>query len=410
MKRPPLVLWVMLCAVCVALGQGAVVRAQEAALYLPALHRALALRALTPSDAAANQSRNVFLAWQLDAPSSPDVRFTVLLAAGDATPDVVVAQDLTVPHFDPPTLEPGVTYYWQVLVLAADADTGTGAGTGAGTDTGAGPVWSFQTEGPIGVPAIGAQVEVPAGEFQMGCDLANLGPDEACKDWELPLHTVWLDRYAIDKFEVTNVEYRACHAAGVCDSPRRINSHTRDRYYKDRDFDLYPVLYVSRANAIQYCNWVGKRLPTEAEWEKAARGPIDTRPFPWGSEPTDCTRQNRPDAALCGEEGLLDTTRVGLFGRGASPYGAYDMSGNVFEWTADRFEEAWYQKSPYANPSNPPTTPNDLVAIRGGSYRDRFSYLTTYHRHFAHHGDTPGDDAPLYRSDRLGFRCAQSLP
>jgi formylglycine-generating enzyme required for sulfatase activity len=105
-----------------------------------------------------------------------------------------------------------------------------------------------------------------------------------------------------------------------------------------------------------------------------------------------------------------DTTRVGMFPRGASPYGALDMSGNVFEWTYDRFQEEWYRNSPYANPVNPPVDPTSLIVIRGGSYRDDFSYLTTYHRHIAHHGDTPGDDWPLYRSDRLGFRCAQSLP
>ncbi len=244
----------------------------------------------------------------------------------------------------------------------------------------------------------------------MGCDAADPGTGFTCKGWEQPLHKVWLDHYAIDKFEVTNGQYRACVAAGTCDPPRRINSHGRDHYFDDPTYNLYPVLYVSRTNAIQYCTWAGKRLPTEAEWEKAARGPIDTRPFPWGSEDTDCTRQNRPDDTLCGVPGVEDTTRVGMFPRGASPYGALDMSGNAFEWTYDRFQEEWYRNSPYANPVNPPVDPTSLIVIRGGSYRDDFSYLTTYHRHIAHHGDTPGDDWPLYRSDRLGFRCAQSLP
>jgi formylglycine-generating enzyme required for sulfatase activity len=396
-----------------AAAAGQAVICGDGCINLPLIARGLPLSDPSPADGAANQSLNTYLAWRLAAPDAANARFTLLLEANDATPDLVVAEGLTHGSYDGPTLAPDTTYYWQVLVTSTDPTSRRSPPPG-GTDLlaahSAGPVWSFHTEAPITAPPIGTEVEVPAGEFRMGCDPAYLGPEESCKGWELPLHTVWLDRYAIDKFEVTNVEYRACVAAGACDGPRRINSHTRDRYYKDYAFDLYPVLYVSRLNALQYCTWAGKRLPTEAEWEKAARGPIDTRPFPWGSEPTDCTRQNRPDAALCGEEGLLDTTRVGLFPRGASPYGAHDMSGNVFEWTSDRFEEGWYQKSPYANPANPPRTAGDLIVIRGGSYRDRFAYLTTYHRHFAHHGDAPGEDAPHYRSDRLGFRCARSLP
>jgi formylglycine-generating enzyme required for sulfatase activity len=384
-----------ICAL-LALGIYSVAVGEERTLYLPSVSRAPALGDPIPPNGATGQSLNAYLAWRYDDTSVAYTRYTLLLEAEDETPDTVVAENLVQSNFDPLTFELDTTYYWQVVVKGEDGVRRPG------------PVWMFRTESFYASPPIGAQVEVPAGEFMMGCESNFAGAGYTCPGWEQPPHVVWLDRYAIDKFEVTNVEYRSCVAAGACDRPRRANSHTRDRYYNDPSYNVYPVLYVSRTNAIQYCMWAGKRLPTEAEWEKAARGPIDTRPFPWGTEATDCTRQHRPDKTLCGNVEPQDTARVGMYPRGASPYGALDMSGNVFEWTYDRFQEDWYRNSPYANPINPPVDDNSLIVIRGGSYRDNFSYLTTYHRHIAHHGDFPGDDAPNYRSDRLGFRCAQS--
>jgi formylglycine-generating enzyme required for sulfatase activity len=395
----------VLAAACLALSSFRAAHAQEGALYLPAISRPPALGQPFPPDQAAGQSPNVFLAWQPAGSAPPNPRYSVFLEAGDDSPDTLAADALVRPSFDPPTLALDTTYYWQVVVTGADGHAHQG------------PVWSFGTERLEPQPDVTAMVLVPAGEFTLGCDTAQPGGDAAdpgvryaCRGWEQPLRTIWLDAYAIDKYEVTNGEYRACVAAGACGAPRSRSSHKRAHYYDDSAYNLYPVLFVSRQNAIDFCMWEGKRLPTEAQWEKAARGPIDTRPFPWGSEDTDCTRQHRPDLALCGSAGFLDTAQVGLYPRGATPYGAYDMSGNVFEWTYDRFEEEWYRNAPYANPVNPPTDAEDLLVIRGGSYRDNLFYLTTYHRHIAHHGDFPGDDRPLYRSDRLGFRCVQATP
>jgi iron(II)-dependent oxidoreductase len=380
-------------------------RAQEAdptpqvqanTLYFPTVENAPKWLLPTPLPGAVNQSPNAYLAWQWVNSYFGHTRFTILLEAGDDSPDIVVAQDIAAAAFDPPTLNNDTTYYWQVVAR----------GENGGQESS--PVWSFRTEPQYNPPLIGTMVPVPPGWFTMGCDWNHLGVDGGCNEKDMPLHRVYLDAYAIDKYEVTNVEYRACEKAGACETPRRGNSHNRRDYYRNREFDLYPVLYVSRINAIQYCTWAGKRLPTEAEWEKAARGPIDTRPFPWGDDEPDCTTQNRPDEEKCDQPD--DTARVGSFPRGTSVYGALDMAGNVFEWVQDKADWGWYSVSPAVNPVNLPTASDDFTVIRSGSYRDRFSYLRTFHRHSGHHGDFVAHDAPFFRNDRTGFRCATSLP
>ena len=213
-------------------------------------------------------------------------------------------------------------------------------------------------------PITGEMVLIPAGTFQMGCDPEHNGGKE-CNFEELPLHTVYLDAYSIGKYEVTNEQFSQCVTAGICKEyfPGAITPAK------------YPANNVTWIQADAYCTWIGRRLPTEAEWEKAARGSSDTRAFPWGDQSPDCTLANFTETCV-GE-----TVEVGNYPAGASPYGVMDMAGNVEEWVNDWVKidppviqlthpefQNYYSYSPASDPRGVSSSQTQDKGLRGGNY------------------------------------------
>jgi formylglycine-generating enzyme required for sulfatase activity len=232
-------------------------------------------------------------------------------------------------------------------------------------------------------------VFVPEGKFQMGCDPNHATYDECVSDNELPLHAVYLDDYFIDKYEVTNSQYSACVEAGECEPPVFWGSYTRDLYYANPSFAFYPVIYVSWYDAQTYCQWIGKSLPTEAQWEKAAGGPT-LRTYPWGDADPNCSLANY---GFCSS----DTTFVGSFPLGASPYGAMDMAGNVWEYVQDWYSATYYSISPYEHPTGP--LDGTQKNVRGGDFYYGANALQVAFRN-------PGDIGGHFPD--VGFRCVDT--
>ena len=235
-------------------------------------------------------------------------------------------------------------------------------------------------------------VYVPAGAFQMGCDLAHNAGYELCSPYEVPMHTVYLDAYWIDRTEVTNSQYAQCVEAGACTPPSHTRSNMHPSYFGNAAFDDYPVIFVDWHQANTYCAWAGKRLPTEAQWEKAARGSTDTRPYTWGDDVPDCTRANMaPDGVgFC----VLDTSAVGSYPLGVAPYGAMDMAGNVEEWVSDWYSNNYYSVSPGSNPIGPATGQHRVT--RGGGFNAGNYTIRLAQR----------DEAdPTLSGLTVGFRC-----
>ena len=220
---------------------------------------------------------------------------------------------------------------------------------------------------------------IPAGPFLMGSDRGSMD--------EQPIHPVDLDAFYIDAFEVTNEHYNACVEAGVCQAVRSKSSATRTNYYDNRRYRNFPVIHVDWNLAQAYCEWREARLPTEAEWEKAARGGTNVF-YPWG---------NVQDCNLANYGGCLgDTSSATIYALGASRYGVYNMAGNVSEWVSDWYLDDYYLSSSREDPQGPDTGTEKV--LRGGSWKDNYADIRSVNREA---------ERPTYFSNTIGFRCAR---
>ena len=220
-------------------------------------------------------------------------------------------------------------------------------------------------------------VLVPAGEFTMGSEQGDAD--------EQPVHRVFLDSFYLDMFEVTNGRFAKFVAAIQSEPPWGFADQETPVVHAEQ-----PVRWVTWLEATGYCLWAGKRLPTEAEWEKAARG-TDGRVYPWGNDPPTAAQ------AIFGlKEGAETVSPIGNRDLGRSPYGVHDLAGNLYEWVADWYDEDFYTTNPTINPRGP--AEGAAKGQRGGSYTNQPYRLRATFRTKS----DPTDNAP-----HVGFRCAQ---
>lgn len=226
---------------------------------------------------------------------------------------------------------------------------------------------------------------IPSGPFERGRSHAL--PDDGLKWYpelledDRPVRSVALDAFAIDIHEATSAEYAEMVAAGKAEAPF---------YWPNGEpapgKENEPVANVTWAEAAAYCAWRGKRLPSEAEWEKACRGGREKQKRPWGDEPA--SRERAHYDSVAGPAPVCGFDKNG--------YGLCDMAGNVWEWTADWYGKDYYADAPDANPTGPPT--GEYRVLRGGSWADEAKFLTCAYRSYAR---------PRERSPNIGFRCAR---
>ena len=240
---------------------------------------------------------------------------------------------------------------------------------------------------------------IPAGSFEMG------DSSDDCEYFsdECPVHDVYISAFEMDVHEVTNAEYAECVDAGVCTEPLHTYSSTRPTYYGDPAYNDFPVIYVTWYQTTDYCSWAGKRLPTEAEWEYAARGGLAGNRYPWGNEidcDDGCWGRWHPSSSCWNHchNGMCDNDTHPVEYYAPNGYGLYDMAGNVWEWVNDWYDSDYYDVSPYQDPQGPDGPLTDRV-IRSGSYFYDWKYLRVASRYL--------HAPPSTQPSITGFRCAR---
>jgi formylglycine-generating enzyme len=245
-----------------------------------------------------------------------------------------------------------------------------------------------EVKGKDGAP----MVLIPEGSFPMG---VPHGDRDGGRD-EYPRHDVFVNNFYIDKFELTNSRYLEFVKATNHRIPQNPKNATRNLWEGDTITESLadrPVINVDWADANAYCQWAGKRLPTEAEWEKAAKGTADRR-FPWGNvEPTN--KHLNFNQQWIGEKTLMP---VGSYELGKSPFGVYDMAGNVWEWVNDWYDAKYYEKSPAKNPMGPESGTKRV--LRGSGWQNETPTVRIF---------TRVDSDPTIRNESTGFRCAMDV-
>lgn len=281
-----------------------------------------------------------------------------------------ITNDESLAQFASATETPTTTFAETLLPTDTPMQTTTATAT---PDLGIGSMQVSEVDGMV-------QVYVPAGEFEMGSD-------EGDSD-ESPAHTVYLDVFWIDQKEIKNAMYAECVDAGVCEQP---DNRT---YFGNAKYAHHPVVYVNWNDAQAYCGWAGRRLPTEAEWEKAARGDLKGKKYPWGDDPPVCQlgEENGAQYSVCEEQ------TVQIKGFAPNGFGLYDMIGNVSEWVADWYDAEFYEDSPVNNPEGGLT--GVYKVLRGGSWDTNIRNLGIANRF---------KDIPDYAWGNYGFRCASDV-
>lgn len=341
---------------------------------------------LAPANNATGIAANPVLTWNA---SSGATSYTLQVSPSSSFISFVYNQSGLTNTSQNVGLGAGMIYYWRV-----NATNSIGTSDWSS-------VWSFTTWGPI------EWIFIPAGNFKMG----SLPTDPYAQTDEQPQHLVYLDDYQISKYEITNAQYKDfMDAGGYSNSTywttegwdwRTANTITEPLYWtagtynSGPSFPNHPVVGVSWYEAYAFCFWAGGHLPTEAQWEKAARGTDSSNYWPWGSiwDASKCNSyyNTPPDT-------FVYSSPVGFFTAGQSPYGAYDMAGNVWEWCNDRYHSDYYSVSPITNPTGPTT--GTARVFRGGSF-DNYG-LDNFCRTAKRMSITPGD-----RYGNFGFRIAQ---
>lgn len=250
------------------------------------------------------------------------------------------------------------------------------------------------------LPTKDEMVTIPAGEFLRG---STKQVDRNAYLAEMPQRRIWLDAYQIDKYEVTALHYLKFVVA--TDRLPLLDWRFDGGNFQE-GMTHHPVMHVTWHDASAYCTWAGKRLPSEAEWEKAARGE-DGRIFPWGNQMAGLTRANYGRSGLSGPvrdrpERLLlypPIISVDKYENAVSPYGVHQMSGNVAEWVADWYDKDYYKSAPDRNPKGPAMGANR--GFRGGGWIDSTPTIRAAQRNGA---------PPDTKMNWLGFRCAKDAP